>query len=116
MRSHLTDDKASQVEIEIGELKAVSKEFARLLKERLKTDIEMNGNQLTLHQSSTLRPKDVKTSAKHALHHLGFSHDYRVLANRNMIRIVRVEKKRKQIEKEGLAPAPSQSLPYLFPA
>jgi hypothetical protein len=114
----LNNAKNPEVEIEIGELKEVGKEFARLLKERLKTDVEMNGNQLTLHESSTqgLRLKDVKSSAKHALHHLGFSHDYRVLADHHVIRIVRIEKKKKHEEKEGLAPPPSQSLPYLFPS
>ncbi len=95
----------------------VAKEFARLLQERLKSKVEVNGNKLLLRQGSIqhLRLKEVKMGAKHVLHHLGFSQSYRVLSEQSVIRIVRLEKKKKRAEKQGLAPAPSQSLPYLFP-
>jgi hypothetical protein len=108
-----------QIEVEIGDLKEVGKEFARLLEERLKTDVEMSGNKLTLREGSSghLRLKDVKMQAKHVLHHLGFTHRYRVLSEHSLIRIVRVEEKeRRHTEKEGVPPSPSQSLPYLFPS
>jgi hypothetical protein len=38
-----------------------------------------------------------------------------VLSGRNVIRIVKVEKKQRHAEKEGVAASPSQTLPYLFP-
>jgi hypothetical protein len=106
-----------QIEVELGELKEVGKEFARLLQERLKTDVQMNGNTLILCElpSENLRLKDAKLAAKHVLHHLGFSHSYRVLSEHNVIRIIRVKEKRRHVGKEGMPPAPSQSLPYLFP-
>ncbi len=101
----------------MGDLKQVGKELARGLRESMKTEVEISGSRLTLSEDSSrhLRVKDVKTHVKHILHHLGFSQEYRVLSEQSLIRIVRVEKKRRHVEKEGLAPAPSQSLPYLFP-
>jgi hypothetical protein len=106
-----------QIDVDLGDLKEVGKEFARLLEERLKTDVEINENMLMLRErpSEHLRLKDVKLAAKHVLHHLGFSHSYRALSKHNVIRIVRVERKRRHVEKEGMPPAPSQALPYLFP-
>ena len=99
----------------MGDLKEFGKEFGRLLEERLKTDVQMSGSKLMLRSGRNLRVKDVKIHTKHVLHHLGFSHGYRVLSERGIVRIVRVEEKRRPVEKEGLAPAPTQSLPYLFP-
>jgi hypothetical protein len=101
----------------MGDLKEVGKELARALEERLKADVEMNGNKLMLHQRSSthLRPKDVKMQVKHVLHRLGFSHGYKVLSEHALIRIIRDEKKQRRVEREGVAPRPSQSLPYLFP-
>jgi hypothetical protein len=43
------------------------------------------------------------------------SDDYRVLAEHQKIRIVRVEERTRHAGKEGNAPAPAQSLPYFFP-
>ena len=113
----LNDHNLYRVEVEMGDLKELGKELARMLQERLKTDVEMNGSMLMLREDSNghLRPKDVKMQVKHALHHLGFSHEYRVLSEHTIIRIVRVEKKRSHVEKAGAVPNPSQSLPYLFP-
>jgi hypothetical protein len=116
-RSELSVQNSYQIEVELGGLREVSKEFRRLLEERLKTDVEINGDKLMLRErhSEHLRTKDVKIATKHVLHHLGFSHSYRVLSEHNVIRIVRVEEKRRHVEKESIPPAPSQSLPYLFP-
>jgi hypothetical protein len=101
----------------MGDLKVVSKEFARLLEERVRTKVELNGNKLMLRQDPIrhLRARDVKIGTKHVLHHLGFSHDYRVLSENSRIRIVRVEEKRKAVKKETVPPNPAQTLPYLFP-
>jgi len=113
----LSDHNLYQVEVEIGDLKEFGRELGKMLQERLKSNVEMNGNMLMLSESPNghLRPKDVKMQVKHILHHLGFSHEYRVLSEHTLIRIVRVEKKRRHMEKSGAIPNPSQSLPYLFP-
>jgi hypothetical protein len=117
MRSELSNQNLYRIEIEMGDLKEFGKEFAKVLEERLKTDVEMNESRLVLGEGSSrhLRLKDVKMQVKHALHHLGFSDGYRVLSEHSIIRIVRVEKKRRHVQREGVAPSPSQSLPYLFP-
>lgn len=116
-RSELRDQSLHEIEVDMGDLKEVGKELARVLGERLRTDVEIDRSRLMLRQSPSkhLRLKDVKMQLKHALHQLGFSNGYRVLSENNMIRIVAVEKKRRHMQREGLAPSPSQSLPYLFP-
>jgi hypothetical protein len=113
----LSNSNLDQIEVELGDLKEMGNEFARLLEARLKTDVEMNGNKLTLGKGSShhSHPKEVKTQIKHVLHHMGFSQNYRVLSDHSRIRIVRLEKKERHAEKEGVAPNPAQTLPYLFP-
>jgi mRNA-degrading endonuclease RelE of RelBE toxin-antitoxin system len=113
----LSDQNLYQIEVEMGDLKEVGKELAKVLEERLKTHVEMNESRLVLREGSSrhIHLKDVKMQVKHALHHLGFSSGYRVLSEHSTIRIFRVEKKRRHVKREGLAPSPSQSLPYLFP-
>jgi hypothetical protein len=113
----LDDQTLYHIEVELGDLSEVGKEFARLLRERLKTEAIIRGSRVTLREDSSghPHPKEVKMLVKHVLHHLGFSQGYRVLSGRNVIRIVKVEKKQRHAEKEGVAASPSQTLPYLFP-
>jgi hypothetical protein len=87
------------IEIELGDLKKVGKEFAESLGQRLKTDVSLKG----------------RLQVKHALHQLGFSEEYRVLAEHHTVRIVKVGEKYRPIERKGAVPPPSQSLPYFFP-
>jgi hypothetical protein len=116
--TRLDDQNLCQIEVETGDLNEFGKEMARLLQERLKTHVETHGSVLMLQNEDPnrhIRPKDVKMQVKHVLHRLGFSHDYRVLSEHNLIRIVRVEKRRRYVEKAGVVPSPTESLPYLFP-
>ena len=62
-----------------------------------------------------LEIKDVKRQVKHALHHLGLSHEYRVLADHHRIVIEKVKNKPPHAEHEGTPPSPYQTLPYFFP-
>ena len=47
--------------------------------------------------------KDVKLQVKHVLHQLGFSEEYRVLAEHHMVRIVKVGEKYRPSDREGRA-------------
>jgi hypothetical protein len=106
------------IEVDLGELKKTGKDFAEILRQRLKTEVAVKGGTLTLSDRAdgSLSMKDAKLQVKHALHHLGLSEDYRVLSEHHRIRLVRVEEKREHhVGREGGAPPPSQSLPYFFP-
>jgi hypothetical protein len=106
------------IEVELGELKKVGKEFAASLGDRLKTEVTWKGKLLIVPDNdaeSKINVKDVKLQVKHVLHQLGFSEEYRVLAEHHAVRIVRVGEKYRPVEKKGGAPAPSKSLPYFFP-
>ncbi len=106
------------IEIELGDLKKVGKEFAESLGHRLKTDVSLKGKLLIVSDAtsgSKFGVKDVKLQVKHVLHQLGFSEEYRVLAEHHMVRIVKVGEKYRPIGREGAVPPPSQSLPYFFP-
>jgi hypothetical protein len=114
----LNDQNLTQIEVEVGPLHEFGNELAKMLQKNLKTDVELNGSTLVLRDGSNghLRPKDVKMQIKHVIHHLGFSHEYRVLSDHSVLRIVKVGHKSRPQEKGGSVPNPSQSLPYLFPA
>ena len=106
------------IEVELGELKKAGKDFAEILKQRLRTEITVKGGTLTLSDEAdrSVSMKDAKLQVKHALHHLGLSETYRVLSEHHRIRLVRVEEKREHhVGKGGAAPPPSKSLPYFFP-
>jgi hypothetical protein len=106
------------VEVELGDLKKVGKDIAEIVSKKLGGEVQVKGKVLLV--PDTIRGKhygvkDVKLVMKHALHQLGMSDDYRVLAEHHQIRIVKVEEKTRYAEREGVAPPPSQSLPYFFP-
>ncbi len=107
------------IEVELTDLKKVGKQIADALKERTQIDVNVKGGSLILNEVKNgpqLNIKDVKMQMKHVLHHLGFSEEYRVLAEHHKIRIQKIEQKSKHgAGKEGTAPPPSQSLPYFFP-
>jgi hypothetical protein len=106
------------MEVELGDLKKVGHDFADLLGQRLRVDVTVKGKTLLVPESANGRQigmKDLKLHVKHVLHHMHLSDDYRVLAEHQKVRIVRVEEKVRHAEREGTAPAPAQSLPYFFP-
>lgn len=106
------------VEVELGDLKKVGKDIAEILDQRLKTVVEVKGKLLIVPDTANGKHygvKDMKLHVKHALHQLGLSKEYRVLAEHHKIRIVKVEEKVRYSERESGAPAPAQSLPYFFP-
>jgi len=107
------------IEVELADLKKVGKEIANTLKERTHIDVNVKGGTLILNDPKNgpqLNIKDVKLQMKHVLHQLGFSEEYRVLAEHHKIRIQKIEQKPKHAAgKSGTAPPPAQSLPYFFP-
>jgi len=106
------------IEVELGELKKVGKDFAEVLKQRMKTDVTVKGGTIIVSDptNGSLSMKDAKLHVKHALHHLKLDEDYRVLSEHHKIHLVRVEEKRTHyVGKAGTAPAPGKSLPYFFP-
>jgi hypothetical protein len=107
------------IEVELGELKKLGKDFAELLKQRLKTEITVKGGTLILSDPANgqLSMKDAKLQVKHALHHLNLSDDYRVHSEHHKIHLMRVEERKTHyVEKGRAAPPPSKSLPYFFPS
>lgn len=106
------------IEVELGDLKKVGKEIAESLGHRLNTEVSLKGKIILVPDTASGRKlgvKDVKTEVKHALHHLGFSDEYRVLTEQHRIKIVRVEEKIRPVEHRGTPPPAAQSLPYFFP-
>jgi hypothetical protein len=106
------------IEVELGDLKKLGKEFEEVLKQRLKTEITMKGTTMILRDpaSGQLSMKDAKLQVEHALHHLKLSDEYRVHAEHHKIRIARIEdKKAHHVEKTGTAPSPASTMPYFFP-
>jgi len=106
------------LEVELGDLKKVGDDFADLLGQRLGAEVTVKGKTLLVAEAvngKQVGMKDLKLQVKHVLHHMHFSDDYRVLAEHQKIRIVRVEEKIRHAEREGTAPAPAKSLPYFFP-
>ena len=106
------------VEIELGDLKKVGKDIAETLEQRLKIEVEVKGKSLIVPDTANGKHygvKDLKLHVKHALHQLGLSEEYRVLAEHHKIRIVKIEEKARYAGREGTAPRPAQSLPYFFP-
>ena len=106
------------VEVELGDLKKVGKDIAEALEERLKTEVQVKGKSIIVPDTVNGKHygvKDMKLHVKHALHQLGLSEEYRVLAEHHKIRIVKVEEKVRYAERESGAPPPAQSLPYFFP-
>jgi hypothetical protein len=106
------------VEVELGDLKKLSKDISEQLGQRLRSEVTVKGHSLIVPddvKGHHIGVKDVKLHMKHVLHNLGLLDDYRVLADHQTIRIVKVAEKRHHVEEKGTAPAPAQSLPYFFP-
>ena len=106
------------VEVELGDLKKVSKDIAEVVNRKLGAEVQVKGKILLIPDTVNGKHygvKDVKLIMKHALHQLGLSNEYRVLAEHHQVRIVKVEEKAHYAEREGVAAPPSQSLPYFFP-
>lgn len=106
------------VEVELGDLKKVGKDIADSVSKKIGGEVQVKGKLLIIPDTVNGKHygvKDAKLIVKHALHQLGMSAEYRVLAEHHQIRIVKVEEKAHYAEREGAAPPPSQSLPYFFP-
>jgi hypothetical protein len=106
------------VEVELGDLKKVGEDIADVVSRKLGGEVQLKGKLLLIPDTVNGKHygvKDVKLIMKHALHQLGMSGEYRVLAEHHQVRIVKVEEKARYAEREGVAPPPSQSLPYFFP-
>jgi len=102
----------------LGDLKKVGKEIAESLCQRLKADVSQKGKVLVvadMESGTKLGVKDVKLQVKHVLHQMGFSEEYRVLAEQHRVRIVKLEEKTRYVEEKRKVPPPAQSLPYFFP-
>ncbi len=105
-------------EVDLGDLKKVGKDVAELLSQRLRAQVMLKGKTLIVPDTvdgKRVGVKDLKLQVKHVLHSLHLSEDYRVLAERHRIRIVRVAEKVRHVGKEGTTPPAAQTLPYFFP-
>jgi hypothetical protein len=108
------------VEIELNNLKKMEEDVSRLLGQRLEMTITLKEHILLVPDITAkgyrLKVKDLKLHIKHVLHQLNLSDDFRVLTDRHRIRIVKIKEKVHHAQREGTAPSPSQTLPYLFPS
>jgi len=106
------------VEVDLGDLKKISKDIAEVVNRKLGSEVQVKGKLLLIPDTVNgkhVGVKDVKLIMKHALHQLGMVSDYRVLAEHHQVRIIKVEVKEHYEERGGRAPPPSKSLPYFFP-
>jgi hypothetical protein len=106
------------MEVELSDLKKVGNDIAELLGERMRTEVAVKGSMLIVPDTvkgKRLEIKDLKLQVKHALHHLGLSEEYRVLADHQRVIVEKVKKMPQHAHHEGTPPSPYQTLPYFFP-
>ena len=118
MRPSIVSVSDCLVEVELGDLKRVGKDIAEIVGKKVGGEVQTKGKLLLVPDTVNGKHygvKDVKLLMKHALHQLGMSDEYRVLAEHHQVRIVKVAEKVRYGEREGVAAPPSQSLPYFFP-
>lgn len=73
------------IEVELGDLKKMGKDFSRLLAEKLETEVTVKGSKLIVFDAPNYAQfgvKEAKMEVKRALHHLGLS-QYRALEERH---------------------------------
>lgn len=107
------------IEVDLSDLEKRGKEISQLLEEKLRTGITVKGRRLILLEKEDTRRfsiKEVKSQLKNVLHSLGFSDRYRILVDRQKIRIVKkLEKSRLPVQRKGTVPSAPRTLPYFFP-
>ena len=102
----------------MGDLKKVGNDFADLLGQRLRAEVTVKGKTLLVREAANGKQigiKDLKLQVKHVLHHMHLSDDYRVLAEHQKIRIVRVEERTRRAGKRRECTGSSTELAVLFP-
>ena len=104
------------ITIDIGELKNERDELSEFFKSKLRASIIAKDKMLVITSEETLSAKDVKEHVKRFLHQKGLSEIYRVIEEKEVLRIIERKKVRKQKpEKKGIEPTSYDTLPYFFP-
>ncbi len=86
------------------------------LRSRTQATVTAKGNSLVLEaDEGELSARDVKMLLKKFLHQRGLDGAYRVVGEREVVRIVRQREKRRPRAKSGVPPSPYDTMPYFFP-
>ncbi|MEM2882196.1 MAG: hypothetical protein QXU06_03170 [Candidatus Bathyarchaeia archaeon] len=100
------------VMIDAGDLKGERARLIEFLKSKL-GGVELSGDLLRLGCGS----KEARLYLKKFFHQRSISEEYKVVASKGVLKIVRArEREREGRERRGLPPPPSSSMPYLFPS
>jgi hypothetical protein len=104
------------ITIDISELKSERDDLSEFLKSKLQASIITKDKMLVITSEERLSIKNVKEYVKRFFHHRGLSEIYRVIEEKDVIRITERKKvgKRKP-EKKGTEPTSYDTLPYFFP-
>jgi hypothetical protein len=104
------------ITIDISELRSELDDLSEFLKIKLQASVITKDNILVINSEKALSSKDAKTFIKWFLHHKGLSKNFRVIEEKETIKIVerKIMRKRKA-EKKGIEPSSYDTLPYFFP-
>jgi hypothetical protein len=104
------------ITIDIGELKSERDDLSEFLKSKLRASIITKENILVINSEKVFSSKDAKTFVKRFLHHKGLSKNYRVIEEKELVRITeRKNVGKRKAEKKGTEPSSYDTLPYFFP-
>lgn len=105
------------ITIDISELESERENLFDFLKPKIRASITASGKILTIDpREETLTSKDIKTFVKRFLHHRSLSELYKVTEEKEVVRIVKIKKRKgRRSEKKGREPSSYDTLPYFFP-
>ena len=102
--------------IDMGELKSERDGLSEFLKSKFQASIIAEDKMLVITSEETLSTKNMKEYIKRFLHYKGLTEIYRVIEEKEVIKITKHKKVRKQKpEKKGIEPTSYDMLPYFFP-
>jgi hypothetical protein len=106
------------IEIECKVLGGDRNALAKYLRERLKTDVQVERNALRIGSSdqpdARLSVQEVKDVVKRALHHMGMD-EYHVITQEGVLSIRERKTRERYAKSKGSVPSARQTVPYFFP-
>jgi hypothetical protein len=103
--------------IELREINNETRPLSNFLKSAIQVSVAVKGNALVLDTGQEkLSTRSVKTLVKKFLHQQGLEDTYRVIKEKEILRIVkRKHGEKPHPRKKGTPPSSYNTLPYLFP-
>jgi hypothetical protein len=101
----------------MSEIKEERNYLTDFLKTRIQVSIAVKGESLVLDaEEEKLLTKNVKVFVKRFLHQRGLSEAYRVIEEREVIRVAkRKHREERRVRDKGTEPSSYDTLPYYFP-